>query len=121
MGVVPDGDALTAEIKIAPPEIDQLHVGQKAILRFLSFNQQTTPEVTAELTLISADVTADPKTGTSYYTARVKVVDDDSRIAGLKLVAGMPVEVFVQTTPRTVVSYLARPIADQIERAFRER
>lgn len=122
MGVVPDTDALTAEIRIAPPEIDQLHVGQKAILRFLSFNQQTTPELNAELTLVSADVTTDPKTGANYYTARVKVAEADTTcLAGLKLMAGMPVEVFVQTSARTVISYLVRPIKDQVERAFRER
>ena len=122
MGVVPDSDALTAEIRVAPPEIDQLRVGQKAILRFLSFNQQTTPELNAELTRVSADVTTDQKTGANYYTARVKVAEQDiSKLTGLKLMAGMPVEVFVQTSPRTVISYLMRPIMDQVGRAFRER
>jgi HlyD family secretion protein len=44
-----------------------------------------------------------------------------SRLAGLKLVAGMPVETFIQTTPRTVTSYLIRPLRDQMMRAFREK
>jgi HlyD family secretion protein len=44
-----------------------------------------------------------------------------SRLAGLKLVAGMPVETFIQTTPRTVTSYLSRPLRDQMMRAFREK
>jgi hypothetical protein len=45
----------------------------------------------------------------------------DLRSQGLKLVAGMPVETFIQTTPRTVTSYLIRPLRDQMMRAFREK
>jgi membrane fusion protein, type I secretion system len=33
----------------------------------------------------------------------------------------MPVEAFIQTTPRTMISYLVRPIHDQVIRAFREK
>jgi HlyD family secretion protein len=33
----------------------------------------------------------------------------------------MPVEVFVQTSPRTALSYLIRPIHDQVARAFKEK
>ena len=122
MGIVPDSDALTAEVKVPPNEIDLLYPGQSARLRFLTFHQQTTPELNAELSVVSADVTADPKTGATYYTARVSVSEEEiARLGGVKLVAGMPVEVFVQTNPRTVISYLVRPLSDQIERAFRER
>ena len=35
--------------------------------------------------------------------------------------SGMPVETFVQTGDRTVMSYLAKPLYDQITRAFREK
>ncbi len=122
MGIVPDSDALTAEVKVPPNEIDLLYPGQSARLRFLTFHQQTTPELNAELSVVSADVTTDPKTGANYYTARVSVSQEEiARLGGAKLVAGMPVEVFVQTNPRTVISYLVRPLSDQIERAFRER
>jgi HlyD family secretion protein len=33
----------------------------------------------------------------------------------------MPVEAFIQTGDRSVMSYLTRPLADQIARAFREK
>jgi HlyD family secretion protein len=32
----------------------------------------------------------------------------------------MPVEAFVKTGERTVMSYLMKPLSDQINRAFRE-
>jgi HlyD family secretion protein len=33
----------------------------------------------------------------------------------------MPVEAFVQTGERTLISYLIKPLSDQLMRAFRER
>ena len=71
---------------------------------------------------ISADVSEDQKTATRYYTIRIAVPDNEIvRLGGLKLVPGMPVEAFIQTTPRTMISYLVRPIHDQVIRAFREK
>jgi HlyD family secretion protein len=56
MLVVPRGEVLTVEVKIPPQDIDQVHIGQKAVLRFSAFNQRTTPELDGELTRLSADV-----------------------------------------------------------------
>ena len=70
---------------------------------------------------VSADVTTDPRTGKSYYTIRVAVPDDElRRLGAVRLTPGMPVETFVQTGQRTVLSYLMRPLADQVQHAFRE-
>jgi HlyD family secretion protein len=33
----------------------------------------------------------------------------------------MPVEALIQTSPRTVMSYLIKPLHDQLVRAFREK
>ena len=122
MVIVPDSDALTVEARIRPQDIDQLHVGQAAVLRVAAFNQQTTPELNGQVSLVSADVSMDEKTGDPYYTIRIAVPEEEiGRLGGLRLMPGMPIEAFVQTTPRTVLSYLVRPLRDQIERSFRER
>ncbi len=122
MLIVPDTDALTVEVKIAPRDIDQLYVGQVASLRFTAFNQRTTPEIDGNVTLISADITQDQKTGASYYL--VHITPDPSEIARLgdvKLIAGMPVDAFIKTGERTMLSYLVKPLRDQAERAFKEK
>jgi membrane fusion protein, type I secretion system len=122
MLIVPEGDALTAEAKIAPQDIDQVRLGQKAVLRFSAFNQRTTPELDGEVSRVSADISQDQKTSTTYYTVRISVPEAEiARLNGLKLVPGMPVEAFIQTNRRTVVSYLVKPFHDQITRAFREK
>jgi len=122
MLIVPDADALEVEAKISPQDIDQLHIGQPAFLRFTAFNQRTTPELNGQVSRVAADASEDQKTGNRYFTVRVAVPDSEiGRLGGLKLVPGMPVDAFIQTTPRTVISYLVRPLRDQMLRAFREK
>jgi HlyD family secretion protein len=122
MLIVPDAEKLIVEAKAQPQDIDQLRIGQSAMMRFTAFNARTTPELNGTVTLVSADVTQDQRTGQSYYTLRVAVSPSElARLEELKLVPGMPVEVFVQTSPRTIVSYVVRPFHDQIMKAFRER
>jgi HlyD family secretion protein len=121
MLIVPDNDVLSVEAKVSPNDIDQLHSDQKATLRFSAFNQRTTPELSGKVRWISADLTEDERTGTSYYRVRIAVPDQEiARLNGLKIVPGMPVETFVQTGSRTVLSYLLKPFTDQVKRTFRE-
>ncbi|MFL5085071.1 MAG: HlyD family type I secretion periplasmic adaptor subunit [Xanthobacteraceae bacterium] len=122
MLIVPQADELTVEVKLPPQNIDQLSGGQRAILRFSAFNQRTTPEINGVVTTISADITQDQKTSASYYLVRISMsAAEIARLNDLKLVAGMPVEAFIQTGDRTVMSYLVKPLHDQIVKAFRER
>jgi len=46
--------------------------------------------------------------------------EEVARLGNVRLVPGMPVEAFVKTGDRTVMSYLMKPLSDQINRAFRE-
>jgi len=121
MLIVPTGDNLDVEVKIPPEAIDQVHVGQKAALRFSAFNQRTTPEIDGIVTLVSADLIQDPKSNERYYSARIAIPEPRLRELQLTIIPGMPVEAFIRTDDRTVVSYLMRPLSDQINKAFRER
>jgi len=122
MLIVPDADALAVEVKIAPRDIDQVYVGQAASMRFAAFDQKTTPEIEGEVSLVSADLMQDQRTGASYYTARVLLKPEElARLGNAKLLPGMPVDVFIKTPGRTALSYLIKPLRDQAERAFKER
>ena len=122
MLIVPGADKLIVEAKVQPQDIDQVRLGQAAVMRFTNFNSRTTPEVNGEVSLVSADVTTDQRTGLSYYTVRISVPTEElAKLEGPKLIPGMPVEVFIQTKVRTVVSYFVRPFQDQIAKAFREK
>jgi len=122
MLIVPDADTLAVEVRIQPQEIDNVNLDQDVVLRFPAFNQRVTPEIDGLVTRVSADVTQDVKTGQSYYTARIRVPEGQrERLGGVRLVPGMPVEAYIQTGERSVLSYLVKPLADQIAKAWRER
>jgi HlyD family secretion protein len=122
MLIVPQADTLQVEAKVAPQDIDQLRIGQMAVLRFVAFSQRTTPELAGTVVRISADVSEDTKNNTRFYTIRLDVPDTEiARLGNVKLVPGMPVEALIQTSPRTVMSYLIKPLHDQLARAFREK
>ena len=121
MLIVPENGDLTVEARVRPLDIDQIHVGAEAILRLSAFNRRTTPEMFGTVSRISADTSHDPRTGETYYTIRVAIPTAEiGRLDDLRLMPGMPVEAFVQTGDRSVMSYLVKPAADQIQRAFRD-
>ncbi|CTQ47571.1 HlyD family type I secretion periplasmic adaptor subunit [Roseibium aggregatum] len=122
MQIVPREDQLIVETQVRPVDIDQMSPGQQARVRFPSFDQRTTPELNAELLTISADLNQDERTGMSFYVARLVIDESElTKLGDQALVPGMPVETFLQTGDRTVLSYLVKPIRDQIAHALRER
>jgi HlyD family secretion protein len=122
MLIVPDDATLEVEARVPPVQIDQLFVGQTAVLRFAAFNPRITPEILGTVARIGADITRD-ETGTPFYIVRIAIPPDEvaSKLGDRRILPGMLVEVFIQTTSRTVMSYLLKPLEEQIARAFRER
>ncbi len=122
MEIVPDTDDLLVEARLQPQDIDQVHPGQKAFVRLSAFNQRVTPQLTGAVSFVSADTSRDQQTNAPYFTVRVVLPDDERRRLGaLQLVPGMPAEVFMQTGSRTMMSYVFKPISEQISRAFVEQ
>ena len=119
MSIVPDGEDMNVEIRIPPVDIDRIHPGQDTRMRFTAFNQRTTPEFHGKVEVVAAATSTDRATGQPYYLATV-APGDLLKLGDRKLVPGMPVEVYVQTEERTVMSYLTKPFMDQMMRAFRE-
>jgi len=121
MLIVPEGDSLVVEAKVAPQDIDHVQPGQSAFVRFPSFSQYTTPEFAGIVDRVAADLTRETQSGQSYFVIRILLEDrETTRVGALKLRAGMPAEVHIRTTERTAASYLLKPLSDQIARAFRE-
>jgi len=119
MEIVPESDELQIEAKLPPRDIDQVGSGQRAYVRFSAFNQRTTPQLEGVVSYVSADLSHDRQANAAYYTVRVTLPSSERRRLGsLQLVAGMPVEVFLQTGSRTMTSYLLKPITDQLLRTF---
>lgn len=122
MTIVPDSDRLVVDTHVEPRDVSQILVGQPATLRFTNFNQRTTPEINGEVTRVGADVSREDQSSAPYYVVRIAInADEAKRLGDVKLLPGMPVEVYIRTGERTMLSYLMKPLADQARRAFRER
>ena len=123
MLIVPETDELTVEGEDRPQDIDQVRIGQNAVLRFSAFNQRTTPELNgggrARFRRPHAPTSA-PAPATTRCASRSPEAEI-ARLGGLRLMPGMPVEAFIQTGDRTVLSYLMKPFTDQASRAFKGR
>lgn len=120
--IVPLDATLRVEVKFAPATIDQVDVGDAARLRFTSFNHRTTPEIEGMIAYVSPATSQDGDATGPYYLGEVELLPGElKKLPSRGLLPGMPVEVYVQTEPRTALSYLAKPITDQFNRALRER
>ena len=126
MQIVPQGDELIVEAKVAPQDIDQIGQGAPAVVRIAAGNQRTTPELAGVLTHVSADLTREQANAAvpaqAYYVVRASLPEAEvKRLGDFRLVPGMPAEVFIQTYTRTPLQYLVKPLREQIARTFRER
>lgn len=122
MVIVPEDQKLVVEARIAPQDIDQARKHSAAFIRFPAFNQRTTPMIAGRIATIAADLTREKETGLSYYIGIIELNDGESeKLAGLKLMPGMPAEIQIETEARSALSYLVKPIEDHFAKAFKER
>ena len=120
--IIPQETELLIGTQIAPNQIDQVHVGQLAHIRFAAFDHRTTPEIFGHIIRVSADVLSDQRTGATYYKAEIRPdAGELVKLGGNEVLPGMPVETFIQTTERSPLAYLVKPLADYFAKAFRER
>ncbi len=125
MDIVPRGERLVVEAKVAPIDIDRVHIGQIADIRFTAFKTRDTPKVDGKVIALSADVLVDETDARKvpYYLARVDITPQglkDLTRQKLDLVAGMPAEVLINTGTRTLFDYLIDPIKNTAARSMIE-
>lgn len=80
MDIVPTGDPLVIEGQLPVNLVDKVHPGLPVELMFSAFNTNSTPHIPGEVTHVSADRTVDERTGTPYYTVRVKVTAEGEKL-----------------------------------------
>lgn len=119
--IVPSDVELVVEARIETINIDQIYPGQVARLRFSAFSARTTPEVPGKVVKVSPDTFTDEATGMSYYSAELKFdIAELDAFSELELIAGMPVETYIQTGERSPYSYFTKPLTDYFNKALRE-
>jgi HlyD family secretion protein len=122
MQIIPASSDLVIEVNADTRSIDEIKLDRQAVVRFPAFHQRTTPEIFGKVTQISPSSVVDEKTGAAFYRVKITVpVSEKLKLGGNELVPGMPVEAVMPTGSRTVLSYLLKPLTDQMEHALREQ
>ena len=123
--IVPGDAPLVAVARLRPIDVDQVHPGQRALLRFPALPARATPEFAGHVTRLSADAVRDDRTGRAWYEVELAVDRPEGGgarrgFAGLPVTPGMPVEAHIRTGTRSVISYLVKPLSDFFYRSLRE-
>ncbi|WP_241366535.1 HlyD family type I secretion periplasmic adaptor subunit [Klebsiella quasipneumoniae] len=121
MDIVPSEASLVVDSRLKVEMIDRVYNGLPVELMFTAFNQNKTPKIPGTVTLISADRLVDKGTGEPYYQMQVTVTPEGLKmLQGADIKPGMPVEVFVKTGSRSLLSYLFKPILDRAHTSLTE-
>jgi len=125
MEIVPLQDNLLLEVKVRPQDIENVKIGQEAVIRLTALKQRVTPMVAGTVTYVSADTLPDEKTGpldrSDVYVVRIALNSEElSKVPGFAPTPGMPAEAYIKTAERTFLEYLVQPLKDSMSRAFRE-
>ncbi len=121
LDIVPQQEELIIDAHISPMDIDRVHVGLLAEVRFSAFKQALTPKMQGKLIDVSADKFTDERTGMSYFQGKIELTPESYvKLGDMQLLPGMPAEVLINTGERTVFEYLMQPITNAFARAFIE-
>ncbi|MED5550700.1 MAG: HlyD family type I secretion periplasmic adaptor subunit [Pseudomonadota bacterium] len=119
--IVPAAGEMTVSARIQPADRAAVYEGQSVRTRLAAYKSWTTPRLDGEVISVSADLKTDQATGAPYYEVRIRIpADEANRVAGLDVIPGMPVEVFIFSgTSRTTLDYIFEPIGESLFRGAR--
>ena len=122
MEIVPSADEIIVEARIAPHYIDRVRPGLPVSLHLDAYmHRADRPILRGTVSVVSADALADPRTGESYYAARIAVpAAERARLGGIEVQPGMQVSAMVNTGERSLLAYLVRPLLRRFGSALAE-
>lgn len=128
MTMVPDGEALVAEVWLANQDAGFVAAGQSAKLKLASFPFQRYGMLDARVARVSADSTERggdaAKGGGAYaYRAQLEPLAQELRLGEARhaLLPGMQLTAEIKLAERTVLEYILSPVQKIVAEAGRER
>ncbi|MGF6432262.1 HlyD family type I secretion periplasmic adaptor subunit [Bradyrhizobium elkanii] len=122
LDIVPDEDSLTIEAQVAVEDISDVHPNTRAEVHLTAYKQRIVPIIHGDVILVSADRLTDPKTNNPYYTAFVRIDQDElATMPNIRLYPGMPATVMIPTVQRTAFDYIVGPLVMSFNSSFRQK
>ncbi len=120
--VVPSDQTLLVQVKIKPSDIGFIFYGQKAVVKFSSYDFSLYGGLNGEVVHISADTITDKKENV-FYTVRIKTTKNylGSESKPLRIIPGMTVNVDIITGKKSVLDYMLKPILKTKQYTFTEK
>ena len=120
--IVASTQRLVIETHVRLEDINRVQRDQAAEIRFTAFAYRTTALVAGKVLYVSADRLVDRQSGTAFYFVNIEADTQSLQRAGdLKLLAGMPAEVYNTGAERIPLQYQMEPLLQVARRAARER
>ena len=125
MDIVPFGEPLLVEAKIAPHLIDKVRAGLTVDLHFTAFAHAPQMVIPGKVESVSGDLLTEASSGAqpavSYYLARIAVTPEGMKELGRhKIQAGMPVMAVIKTGERTMLTYILHPLMQRMAASLKE-
>jgi HlyD family secretion protein len=120
LDLVPRQDRLVVSARLRPEDIDVVYPGLSAEVQLIPYNQRRVPRLKGTVMHVSADRLLDKRTDQPYYATKIRVEDPRIIAHDIKIIPGMPAEVFIRTGRTTVALYALRPLIDSFNHAFHE-
>ncbi|WP_082660083.1 HlyD family type I secretion periplasmic adaptor subunit [Aureimonas sp. AU40] len=121
MEIAPKEGDFLVEAQVSPLDIDNVSIGQEAEVRFSALDLRTTPVIMGRVVSRSGD-RIEPNNRAPYFRVQVETPPGEmKKLQGRQLQAGMPAEVLIQTSERTLMNYLTKPLTDQLRRGMNEQ
>jgi HlyD family secretion protein len=120
MDLVPRQDRLVVTARVRPEDIDVVRPGLEADVNLLPYNQRRVAPLHGTVARVSADRLLDKRTDQPYYATKIRVDPQAGGRDAIKIIPGMPAQVFIKTGRGTVALYALKPLLDSFNSAFRE-
>ena len=121
MEIAPQDDDLVVNAQVMPTDIDSIAIGQRAEVRLTALNSRTTPAIFGTVVSVSGDRLIDSIANKPFFLSRIEIpLEERVKLGDVKLTAGMPADVLIQTGERTALDYLVKPLSDAFSRGLNE-
>ncbi len=122
MEIVPAGDVLIVESRVATSDIGHVSIGQPAEVKINSYDPHRFGTVMGKVEQISASTFLDEQHN-PYFQAKIAL--DKDYVGNLtnkyRIIPGMTVQADIKTGEKSVLDYLLKPIYRGFQNAFQER
>lgn len=124
--MVPLDDELIIEAKLTPVDISFIKVGQKAYVKFDTYDFSIFGMFDGKVVFISPDSIVEQTSKGDEYYFKVQIKLNKKRLITksgneLDITPGMGAQIDIITGERTILTYLTKPIIKTLDESFKER